>query len=130
MYQLIGNKVYDSQEIAQDIENKSEQIIKVQDVTSSTNREDTLAYIIHIFAKDFLLSIKNDQDIDNAMEKAENYIKNLTDSVKVDYSIRRVYAYKYNESTSVVQVAVLIMHIDKGRKMIDKLFDKIMRYHF
>lgn len=133
MINFIAENLYDSAEIMKELEKVSEgKIESIEDLTKSTNRDDTFCYKFYIKRSEFSIDevdINDEEKINELLDDATDYIKSLVETLDIDYTLSRSYAYKYDESLDAVIGLTLIMYIETARKRIDSLFDKIIRYN-
>lgn len=129
MYQLLGDQVFDSEEIGKLIADST--VFKLrEDMSKRTKREDALAYKLSIGVKELNPDSKdfyNDEnEIDEFMTLADELAKAELEKVNLEFTIKSHYAYSYDEVENEVLIIVAIMHVQNGRRKIQDVLKRLM----
>lgn len=129
MYQMLGDTVYDSEEIAKVIESSTDFTVK-EDMTKRTKREDALAYKLSIKAEkldpDAGKYLEDEEQINLLMEKSDELLKQQLDSLKLEFTIIQSYSYTYDEVTNEILSVMGIMHLQNGRRKLPDVIKRLL----
>lgn len=124
MYQLIGDQVYDSNEIREEIEQKTSFVV-LEDMTARTKREDALAFKVSIAAEQLREGlpryIEEETLMDELMTLADTKIRSeLLQVSPQDETAWASYAYTYDEvEHAIILVIGMMGRENAGRKLPD-----------
>ena len=129
MFQVFGDEVYDSNEICNILKN-SYNINVITDLTKSLDKEDTIAIkcsvnidLLEISEKDVL----DENKFLSNMNKCDKYIKNITDNLKIKYSLSDCRSYKYDQYAKEIKVIICIMYIETARKKLNSTMKRLLK---
>ena len=129
MYQMLGDTVYDSEEIEKMIESSTSFTVK-EDMTKRTKREDALAYKLAIKAEkldaDAGEYIEDEDKINLLMEKSDELLKRELENLKIEYTITQSYSYTYDEVTNEILSVMAVMHIQNGRRKLPDVIKRLL----
>jgi hypothetical protein len=126
MYVTFGNKVVDSKEIQEAIEENSDFKV-VKDMSKGSKREDILAYNLSISVDILKETMEEDQDLSESAEEelteddlfdeyltlAEELATELEEVVPEE-AILDIRAYKWNQSDNDIKLVAAIAHEELG----------------
>ena len=129
MYQILGDEVYDSQDIAKKIEQYTSFTVR-EDMSKRTKRDDALAFKLSIpvkildpTAKDY---IEDDTEINQLMVLADEMSNSQMENLGLKFAIQKSYAYKYDEVKNEILLVSGIMHISNGRRKLPDVMKRLL----
>lgn len=128
MNQFIANDIYDSEDLIDKlIKISNGKIKRIEDLTNATGRDDSFSFKFFIKNDTPTPDELSDKDYEKFLEKNQSFISDLVEKLKIDYTINKTFAIKYDIEEDSIIVISLIMYIESGRKKIDKLLNKLIK---
>ena len=129
MFQIFGDEIYDSGELA-DILSNEKGINVISDLTKSTARDDAIALKCSVYL-DCITNEKVDMTDDrlfiDVMQRCEGYIDDIIVSLKIKYSLHKIRAYKYDEISNSIIFIFCVMYIETARKKLNDVFKRLLK---
>ncbi|KDR94481.1 hypothetical protein SAMN02745945_02930 [Peptoclostridium litorale DSM 5388] len=126
MYFVFGNEVLDSAELAKNIE-EGTKLRLVCDLTKSTKREDTGAFLFRLSANEICCEDINEMayedKVDALMKKADEY-SNEALKMLPEQARYKIFSFRYDEVENDIEIILVMAHLELGEK---KLFDVLNR---
>ncbi len=129
MYQILGNEVYDSKDIAKKIEETTDFTVR-EDMSKRTKRDDAIAFklsipvkILNSTAKDY---IEDDEEINKFMILADELSGVQMGKLGLDFVTQQSYAYAYDEVKNEILLVMGIMHISNGRRKLPDIIKRLL----
>ncbi len=129
MYQILGDEVYDSVEIAKKIEAYTSFKVR-EDMSKRTKRDDALAFKLSIpvsklkpGAKEYL---DDENEINNLMKLADEISHAQMENLELKYVIQKTYAYTYDEVENQILLVTGIMHLSNGRRKLPDVIKRLL----
>lgn len=133
MYLVFGNKIIDSKDLIDTIENNSDFIV-LKDMSKGSKREDIAAYNISISTDILNREISEMMDLSslNEDELFEEYMS-LTEELAVEIeeslmegSISVFGSYKWDKSDEDIKSVIVIAHEDVGERKIKDILKRLL----
>lgn len=123
MYQMLGDEVYDSQEVSRQIQEGT--IFRVrEDMSRRTKRDDAIAFKLSIAVKELDQNstryIEEEETIDELMRLADQRCRMQVEKLSLKEICWEVYAYRYDEvENEILLVAAMMSRLNARRKLPD-----------
>ena len=127
MFQIFGDEIYDSGELA-DILSNEKGINVISDLTKSTARDDAIALkcSVHLGCiTNEKVDMTDDRVFIDVMQRCEGYIDDIIVSLKIKYSLHKIRAYKYDELSNSIIFIFCVMYIETARKKLNDVFKRL-----
>ncbi len=129
MYQVLGDEVYDSQDIARKIEQYTSFRVK-EDMSKRTKRDDALAFKLSIPVKKLDPSardyIEDEKEINKLMILADELSNSQMENLGLKHVIQKCYAYTYDEVKNEILLVNGIMHLSNGRRKLPDVIKRLL----
>ena len=129
MYQILGEEIFDSEEIGQKIKSFTSFTVR-EDMSKRTKRDDALAYKLSIPVKKLnpgaKYYIEDEQEINNLMKLADEIGHAQMENLELKYVIQKTYAYNYDEVKNEILLVHCIMNISNGRRKLPDVIKRLL----
>lgn len=134
MYIAFGNRVLDSEEVKQNIENNSEFKV-IKDMSKGSKREDILAYNLSVDVSILNEILKEDYDpselsedelFDEYLTLAEEIATDMEEFMPED-SILDIKSYKWDPSDNDIKLVIVIAHEELGEVKLKDLMKRLLK---
>ncbi len=129
MYQMLGDIVFDSEEIAKRIESSTSFKVK-EDMSQRTKREDALAFKLAIAAEKLDENvgkyIEDEEEISLIMKKCDELLIEQLEKIRPEFTIIQSYSYTYDEVTNEIMAVVALMHLQNGRRKLPDVLKRLL----